>query len=62
MQPAQADAPSLETFKVVLDGAWSNLGCWEVSPAHEKVLKGPFQPRPCDDCAVLGFGESCGGC
>lgn len=25
----------------------------------ERVCKGSFQPKPLDDCTVLGYGESC---
>lgn len=32
-------------------------------PAHgrawKEVFKGAFQPKPFDDCKVLGYGESC---
>ena len=52
------DVSSMEVLKARLDGAVSNLVYWEVSlPIAEGVelgdLKGPFQPKPSYDLAVL---------
>ena len=53
-----ADAPSLETFKVRLDGALSNLNQLKMSPLIAGVLdwlmfKGPFQPKPFYDILFI---------
>ena len=55
------DAPSLETFKVRLDRALSNLVSWKMSlptagVLDQMIFKGPFQPKLLHDSMVKGTG------
>ena len=52
------DAPSLETFKVRLDGALSNLIQLKMSllmagGLDYMAFRGPFQPKPFYDSVIL---------
>ncbi|KAK4812297.1 hypothetical protein QYF61_014083 [Mycteria americana] len=57
--PTEAvDAPSLEAFKVRLDGALSNLIQWKMSLPTAGgldwiIFEGPFQPKPLCDSVCL---------
>jgi len=56
--PGEAvDAPSLEVFKVRLDGALSNLGWWKMSLPMAggldwMIFAGPFQLKPFYDSMI----------
>lgn len=55
--PKQAvDVPSLETFKVRLDGSLSYLTELKVSLLFGMTFKGPFAPKPCRGLGMASWG------
>lgn len=43
-----------------LGAAWAGERWpWAWQGMERGVCKGSFQPKPLDDCTVLGYGESC---